>query len=339
MKILGIYDGSGPKYFRIYLPLILFTGIEFNLASKLADENAAVDVVFLNRLISQNSLNEVLELKKKYGFKLITDFDDHWILDPSHLLFQVYKRTRASELMQEYIKVSDAVFVTHERLYDEAVKLNKNCFIFPNAIPKAGQFLFKKQPDKDVRFFWAGGVTHRNDIVLLKSFVRNISRPGIKFVMGGYEEKNSEWKTMASDFTDSGRVKHEVLRSLKVNEYYANYSKCDVALIPLVENSFNIYKSNLKILEAANIGSPVIVSRVNPYLGFPEDLVNYVDSQKTWYLQGKKLIESHALRKEQGERLKEYCDLNFNFNKINEERKQVLEYVIKRENRKIQAAV
>jgi len=257
----------------------------------------------------------------------VIDFDDHWRLDKSHLLYSMYKATKASEIMEEYLRVSDAVFVTHERLYSEVIPFNKNCFILPNAIPQSGQFLFKKQEDKDVRFFWAGGITHKNDIALLKNFVRVISKPNVKFVLGGYEEKNPEWKAMASDFTYGGRLKHELLKSLPVTEYYANYSKCDIGLIPLVENSFNIYKSNLKVLEAANIGSPVIVSRVHPYLDFPEGAVNYVDNQNTWYLQGKKLLSSKSWREEQGLRLKDFCFENYNFEKINKERKQILEYV------------
>jgi len=326
MKVLGLYDNSGPKAHRIYFPLALM-GAEYNLATGLTESNCNVDIVFVNRLISNNSINNVLELREKHGFKLVIDFDDHWRLDRSHLLYNMYKLTKASEVMQEYIKIADAVTVTHERLYSEVLPLNKNCYILPNAIPQSGQFLFKKQHDNDLRFFWAGGVTHKNDIALLKGFVRNISRPGIKFVMGGYEEKNKEWKSMASDFTDSGRVRHELLKSLNVLEYYAHYSKCDIALIPLVENSFNIYKSNLKILEAANIGAPVIVSRVNPYLNFPENIVNYVDNKTTWYKEGLKLINSRMLRQNQGEALKEYCDEHFNFEKINKERKQIFEYV------------
>ncbi len=53
------------------------------------------------------------------------------------------------------------------------------------------------------------------------------------------------------------------------------YLESDIKLIPLRKSTFNGYKSNLKILEAAGKGIPVIVSKVNPYLGFPEDVVYY----------------------------------------------------------------
>jgi len=53
-------------------------------------------------------------------------------------------------------------------------------------------------------------------------------------------------------------------------------------MIPLRKSQFTIYKSNLKILEAAGKGIPVIVSSTHPYMGFPEDLVNYAGDDSMW---------------------------------------------------------
>jgi len=322
MKILGIYDNSGPKYHRVYLPLALMD-VEYSLADTITDENAKVDIVFFNRAIAKQSINSVMEFKKKYGFKLVVDFDDHWRLDRSHILYDYYYRAQVSEIMEEYLKISEAVFCTHERLESEIKKFNRNCFIFPNAIPKVAQFLYKKQPDKEVRLFWAGGITHRRDIEILREPVKRISRPGVKFIMAGYHNEK-EWRAMASTFTNGGKLKHELIESLPVKDYYGHYAKSDICFVPLVENSFNIYKSNLKILEAANIGSPVIVSKVHPYLGFPEEIVNYVSTQRDWFTHADYLIKNKAVREIQGAMLKEYCEKNYNFEKINHKRKQVL---------------
>ena len=87
---------------------------------------------------------------------------------------------------------------------------------------------------------------------------------------------------------------------------------------------FNKYKSNLKILEAANIGCPVVVSRVHPYLDFPEDLVNYVDSQRDWYGHVKMLLDNPEFAEEQGKKLKDYCQRVYNFEAINQKRKDLI---------------
>lgn len=324
MKVLALYDNSGPKYLRILLPVHLMEGIEFNLGNHITeDEVKDIDILFFNRVIPNASIERVLNWQNKYGFSIIIDFDDHWYLGPDHYLYETYRHFRASEIMECWIKEADAVFVTHERLFHDVFPINQNCHILPNAIPEFDQFIAKKIPSNFTRIFWAGGVTHKRDIELLRNPIKRIQSPAIQMVMAGYVAKNPEWAAMASAFTNGGRFNNEIIEALPVDSYYYCYSKCDIALIPLIETKFNSYKSNLKILEAANIGSPVVVSKVHPYLGFPDELVNYVISQSDWSKQVKKLLASPGQAKYQGEKLKEYCRKFFNFRQINEQRKQI----------------
>ena len=329
MKVLAIYDRSGPKYHRILMPTYLMPDIELIVSNEVNEELLeGVDILFINRLIANKPLFEICELRKKYGFKIILDFDDHWVLDPSHFLFQTYKESNVSDIMEAYIFEADAVTVTHERLYNDVIKINPNCHILPNAIPKFGQFLCKKTESAFPRLFWAGSITHKKDIELLKNPIKKIPCGesysfGVRnalMVMGGYNAKSTEYRAMASYYTNGGRMRHNLIKALPVDEYYYMYSECDIALIPLQDSTFNRHKSNLKILEAANIQSPVIVSKVHPYLDFPEDLVNYVEKQPDWNKHIKKLLNDPEGAKEQGRRLHDYCLENFNFNKINEHR-------------------
>lgn len=287
-----------------------------------------VDIVFFNRLIPSMPVSELLDLKKKYGFKIVCDLDDHWILDHSHILYHSYAANNISQKIHDCIVLADAVTVTHDRLYDEVVKFNENCHILPNAIERIEQFSVQKIHDECVRLFWAGGITHRKDLELLRRPLQLIKRYGVKLVMAGYEHNNPEWKEMAKIFTTDSAFNTMVIESQKVFNYYHVYSLCDVSLIPLVDNHFNRHKSNLKILEAANIGAPVIVSRVHPYLDFPEDLVNYVDAHSPWYKQINRMIKEPLLRKEQGEALRAYCNEHFNFQKINTERYQIFKSLL-----------
>lgn len=339
MRILAIYDGSGPKYHRVLLPVAMLQrshNVEVLVKQTVVEDDLpGVDIVFFNRLIPGIKLEILLQLREKYGFKLICDLDDHWRLDRSHILYENYRKHNITQKIYDFIESADAVTVTHERLYYE---IDNNCHILPNAIPAIDQFLVNKTPDDKVRLFWAGGITHRKDLELLRRPLQLLKRDKIKLVMGGYEHGNAEWKEMAKIFTTDSAYNTVVIESKKVHEYYHIYSLCDISLIPLVETSFNTYKSNLKILEAANIGSPVIVSRVHPYLDFPEDLVNYVDAYNPWFKQINKLVNDPVLRMEQGLRLKEYCAEHFNFNKINEERKQIFDATIQhRQTSEVQA--
>lgn len=326
MKILAIYDGSGPKYHRVLLPCYGLQQYEHEIkVVDSIDEKDLVDtdILFFNRMIAGITLPKLLDYREKYGFKMVCDLDDSWILDKSHLLYESYKQFQVTQRIHEFIVLSDIVTVTHDRLYDEVKRFNENCHILPNAIPRVGQFEVEKIPSDLVRLFWAGGITHKNDLALLKRPLQLIKRDKVKLVICGFVKGNPEWVEMAKIYTTDSAYNTVVFESLKVHEYYKFYAHCDISLIPLVDNEFNRHKSNLKILEAANIGSPVVVSKVHPYLDFPETIVNYVDAHSPWYSQINKLIKSEELRREQGAKLQEYCHRYFNFDKISLERNQI----------------
>lgn len=86
-----------------------------------------------------------------------------------------------------------------------------------------------------------------------------------------------------------------------VFNYAQMYNEIDVALIPLVDNSFNNCKSQLKIIEAGFMGKAVIVSNVHPYT---IDCVNRencltVNSRMNlmdWYLHMKRMVNEPNLR-------------------------------------------
>jgi len=336
MKILVPYDSSGPKAHRLLWPVSAMSGIEFTLCHRVTEDLVKdIDILFFNRMLSGVHIQKVLDWREQYGFSIVVDFDDHWHLGPDHYLYESYQQHRAHEFMEEWIKEADAVFVTHDRLFHEVFPINQKAYVLPNAIPDFDQFLCKKIPSDFTRLFWAGGVTHKRDISLLKNPIKRIHSPAVQFVMAGYVAKNPEWAAMSSAFTNGGRFNHEIIEALKVEDYYYSYAKCDIALIPLIETRFNSFKSNLKVLEAANVAAPVVVSRVHPYLGFPEELVNYVDKQSDWVKHINKLLNGPGQAKYQGEKLREYCREVFNFSKINELRKKIFESLKTRKNESI----
>lgn len=329
MKILGIYDSSGPKAHRVLYPCygLQQHGYEVKLTYQIKEEFFKdIDILLFNRLIAGTSLDNIISYREKYGFKMVCDLDDHWALGKDHFLHSQYEHYDISNKIAGYIKASDIITVTHERLYKQVIELNKNCFILPNAIPKVDQFLVKKVPSELTRLFWAGGITHRKDLELLKRPLQLIKRDRCKLVICGYVRGDPEWKEMAKTYTTDSSYNTVVFESMPVSEYYKAYAHCDISLIPLIDNEFNSHKSNLKILEAANIAAPVVVSRVHPYLDMPEYLVNYVDAHRPWYAQINKLLNDEPFAVAQGLALQEYCDKHFNFEKITLERKQIFEY-------------
>lgn len=324
INVLTIYDHSGPKYHRCLLPMSLMNGINLTINNVITEELVSkCDILFFNRTLSTISLQTLLKWRNKYLFKIIIDYDDYWVLEKDHYLYEHYKEVGISEIMELYISNADAITCTHERLAEKIREFNENVIVLPNAIPNSGQFNIEKEPSELTRIFWAGSVTHKNDIEIIRNPVKRFgSFSNIKMVMCGFNPKAKEYKVMASAFTNGGQLPNMIVHERNVDDYYLSYSQCDISLIPLVNTRFNSYKSNLKILEAANVGAPVVVSRVHPYLYFPEDIVNYVDKSSDWFNNVGRLLNNKSLLRQQGENLKKYCEINFNFYKINEERKR-----------------
>jgi glycosyltransferase involved in cell wall biosynthesis len=322
MKILVLTQSfSGCGYHRLMLPVSLMQKEKARITDTIPEE-FHYDIVNINRIWAKD---DIFELRKKHGFKLVVDVDDFWILDNYHLDFDTYNKHNVDVKIVRHLKEADLVTCTHERLAEKVYYHNKNVEILPNAIPYGqNQFTNERNPSDAVRLFWAGGISHENDLKILKPVMKKVLnsdlKDKIKMILGGYSDSNPTeeyyWKKMASYFTADALLPNMAYRGLSVFEYYQMYLESDIKLIPLRKTEFNGYKSNLKILEAAGKGIPVIASKVNPYLGFPEDIVYY----ENWNENIRTLVEDEDLRKEKGKILFEYCAKNYNFEAINQKR-------------------
>lgn len=335
MKILAFVNGnSGPSFHRVILPLMSMPNVDVFITNNLLEEHfhdKQPDVFMYNRTIPEHALPLITELKEKYGFKTVVDVDDFWELDPHHVLYDYYKEIEYSKLQIKHIENADVVFTTHERLYSEVREYNKNVHILPNAIPHEGQFKVERKPYHLTRLFWQGSDTHKADINLLQRPMEllNTIAGKIKMVMAGYAEDHDDWYKMVMDYTAKTKHQYKLIPFTKVYEYYKAYEEADICLIPLINSPFNRHKSNLKVLEAANLSLPVICSQVHPYIDLP---VLYAKGTGDWLKHITRLVGSKKRQKEAGAELKEYVDIHFNFQKINKERKQILEYTSKTVN-------
>lgn len=326
MRIIGYIHGkpSGVSYHRIIMPLMLMDDVDKHVTNSLTPETfeKGCDMLVYSRI---NAPDNLAELKEKYGFKVCVDIDDYWELDEHHVLYDEYRYMDFAAKQIEHISNADVVITTHDRLAEEVAIYNKNVHVCPNAIPRQGQFDIIRQPYHLTRLFWQGSDTHRKDIELLRTPLEAIGKLAkhIKMVMAGYAQDHEDWHYMARDYTANLKHQYKLIEAAPITDYYKAYAHADICLIPLLNSRFNRHKSNLKILEAANLGLPVIVSQVHPYLDMP---VNYCRRSQDWINHIRRLVQWPARQKEEGLRLQEFCDTHYNFNKINNQRREVLEY-------------
>jgi glycosyltransferase involved in cell wall biosynthesis len=249
----------------------------------------------------------------------------------------------------KHIRLADVVTTTHERLAEKIYPINRNVVVIPNAIPTHEQFFPTKRirASRDVRrIFWQGSSTHAEDIALLKGPMKRLDKNKFMAIMAGYTREQEwqnvnlqtrsglnlnfdyskgftkteqVWDRMVTMFTNGLRLPGLILQGTSVEKYYKNYRVADICVAPLVDNEFNSMKSNLKILEAAHMGLPVIASHVNPYLNMPG--VMYAEKQSDW---NRWFNAETAVLEAAANELKRFCDEHYNFDKINELRKNAI---------------
>lgn len=318
MKIFGLINkNSGPGFHRIMMPLLLMPDIDTYITNAIEEkdfEEKKPDWIYYNRIIS----DEVLRLQSRYHFRVAVDVDDWWQLDPHHIMFRYSRDNNVAAHQIKHLRIADVVTCTHERLAERVYEFNKNVVVVPNAIPEHEYFpVVKTQSAKGHRrIFWQGSVTHEADLKQLSSTIKKLDPEKFMVVMAGYTEQ-IEWERMADGFTNRKKMPGVVLPGTSPLDYYKNYQYADVCVVPLLSTKFNKYKSNLKILEAAHSGLPVIANNVHPYKNIPGVL--YANKKEDWY----SWLNDFQAQDESAKVLAEYCKKEFNFDLINLKRKEV----------------
>jgi len=336
MRIIGIVNQtSGPCYHRVYTPLMLMDGVDCHITNKITEEQLekGCDVLVMNRFSFYNQPDEIFELRDKYKFKLVIDIDDIWQLNDNHILASYWEHFNVENVIIDNMIKADAVTCTHWRLAERVHVYNQNAFILPNAIPGGfEQFNIDKVASDRVRLFYQGSTTHRQDVEILRNPMKRVYGDSqlagkVQSVFAGHVPGMIDSDSMLSALSMSLKTNPLIIPGTSPKDYYQCYNYADIALIPLIFNKFNTYKSNLKILESAFAGIPVIVSHVDPYLDFPEDLLFYVKRQSDWYEYIRYLTDNEHNRLHFGTQLMDYCYNNYNFKTINETRKQIYESI------------
>jgi len=309
-----INKNSGPGFHRVMMPLLMMQGIDTYITNAITPEDFETkkpSAIFYNRVIS----DDVLALAKKHACKIVLDIDDYWLLDEHHIASAIYREHNFEALQIRHLQQADIVTTTHSRLAEKIYPYNKNVVVLPNAIPQHEYFTTHKTEAPNLRLFWQGSITHERDIELLRNPFKRLDKNSYTMVLAGYT-KHEAWDRMVSAYTNGLRLKGCILPGVPPQEYYSNYQYADVCLAPLVNSTFNALKSNLKILEAANLALPVIASHVQPYLNLP---VLYAKHQTGWCKHIHALTDA-ATRTQLGLQLKQYCDEHYNFAAINQQR-------------------
>jgi hypothetical protein len=338
MRILAIVKpNSGCDYHRVSLP---FSYMEFKQGDSfrffsdnevLQDEEfSSFDIVYFNRT-PNFEFDKLLELRSKYGFKIVCDLDDYWSLNANHTFYKHWQDTKMRDQIIKSLIKADLCIVTNEQLKGQVDYLTNICVVIPNALPFGyGQFNMDHKESNKINIIYAGGSSHFPDLESVANLFTKLGSDGefkkkAKITLAGFTSdtiKNTgNWIKMENIVKRCGSYSRKY--SLPLHNYMDHYNDADMSISPLENNSFNNFKSNLKVIEAGCKAIPIIVPNMQTYqqdISMKDKGVFFCNTVSDWYKTIKKLIQNKNMVEDAGEQLQEYVMSNYDLIKWNKER-------------------
>jgi len=343
IKILAYpADDRGSGWYRIIQPyseLVRKYPKEFNLALTFDEptipdyQEADVFITHRVKVSQRESMLTSIVNAKANGCQVIYDLDDYELEIPSTWgMYWVYKWNDILKFVKASMVEADHLTVSTPSLISAYERFNDQISVFRNSISLDDpQWQLEKLESPYIRFGWAGGSSHYNDMVQLRGLSKALAEwnDRISMVICGYDTrgrtvvmqedgttkdepldpKNSDWDKMVEIFTEGCDQQTRVIcGALGIREYGAHFTRFDIGLVPMAEMKFNLYKSELKVLELGMYKIPVIVSSVGIYSevithGETGFLVDPRKGFKHWLKYSKLLASDEQLRVQMGEKL------------------------------------
>lgn len=289
------------SWYRAHVPGVELDGLGYETAL-IMRRNWSVtdqaDTLVFQRTSSLAALQDIERYKTEK--RIVYDLDDNvWNLNPASPAFGYYNRPRILINIEHALRLADVVTTSTKELAERLLRHNKNVVVIPNYLPDRYWNVEKRETVR-LTIGWAGSVTHWDDLRMISKVVEQVldEFPDVELALAGMD---------AYPFRHS-RIKK--LEPVKLEEYPELLAQFDIGLAPLADDSFNECKSDLKFLEYAAVGIPVIASRVAAYSGSISNGVNgfLAKNHKDWLTYLRRLIEDQALRKSIGSKAKEFAE-------------------------------
>ena len=334
MKILILMDNaSGVSFHRLFTPYARLQH-DYNITVDVSQQPTEwvnmdytiYDVVIFNRWLGIYQYN-VLESIIKAKCKIVCDIDDYWVIPRSNPAYKFYRKV-IKNCVKDAMSFADIVSCSTKLLESKVKEFNENTIVFENAIDSThSQWNLPKQKNEKLTIGWVGGISHVEDLKCLgDSIKRFCEEKDSIFYMAGYHSDAKEWHECEKAITGVGLNERpewfKTILGTRADLYGQSYSLFDFCIAPLREDNFNQYKSELKIIEAAQYKLPIICSDVKPY-NFHWDNAGVLFTANTyndWY-NALNAIDELLLR---GNLNYEYCNNHHNLKTINEQRYQML---------------
>lgn len=318
-KILFIArDTGGCGYFRCKQPadFLKRSGLfdtEYVLQNPSREQLLSASLVVMQNTGSVEASN-LMKFMEDNKIPYITEFDDfihhvsphnlsgHQAWNPETLFVG-----RAVHSMRKGV----AMTVSTPQLAREYFPYNPNIFIIPNYLDKEkwDNPIVKRMDDK-IKIGWCGGNAHGDDLKMISNVLDKIIKEykgKVIFETIGMTRKELSNVFPMKIFNEvcpacnyEGELHHYPGESLSDYPQVLASKGWDIAVAPVINNSFGNCKSDLKIKEYSAAGIPIVASNVIPYKEAKEDGADIylATTFDEWYNYIKLLIENKGRRDE-----------------------------------------
>ncbi|KKK96015.1 hypothetical protein LCGC14_2667030, partial [marine sediment metagenome] len=211
---------------------------------------------------------------------------------------------RATKVTTAQLLTSDACTTTTKHMVDVYKDKCKSLTVLPNCIDPEDWMGHMVDPmrkdDKSIRIIFAGGAGHYGDLLECQTAVTRImdEYPNVRmFFMGCFPDWAVKWSKDARD-PSNNRAFSVHWADFTLWRRILMWGGFDIALAPLVNNQFNLCKSNLKYLDYGMAGIPGVYSNISTYNAdvVHENTGMLANTPDEWYNHLKALVTSSTLR-------------------------------------------
>lgn len=323
--ILHVPEVNACSYYRAILPTMQCYGdlsrkdIQVTPSEKMSLSEKA-DVYVLHRIIKPDLYNFIYTAKCN-GAKIVWHTDDDVFNVPFWNPFAEKISEDDLKVTTEVIKLSDALFVSTNKLGESLKIYDKPTYVLPNLIDlccfnyqdrknEISDSKFKYSFNKPIEILWAGGPTHDEDLLqIVESVIKLIEKYNdkIHFTFMGYlPTELSEFVRFAGRNVAYIKSKYEkhigYMTEVPLRLYYDTIQslKPDIGIAPLCDCPFNDSKSAIKSYEMLMSGAAFIGTNSHPYSWVNSNrtgiLVGFNDT-KGWIASISELVEDTKKRK------------------------------------------
>ena len=300
------------------------------------------DVVFTQNIHNFGGQYTIQILAKGHEFGAFTHFDTDDLLTDlykGHRLFDVYTDQQLDEVTKYIYNNVDLVSVTQRKFAQRIAPYVKGALVvIKNTIDyklPCWNARKKPKPKKLMRMGWVGGIHHDVDIKHFAGVPYLVNQKvGKERVHWGFYGKPTQapnerdwqwdvWEGYEQQIKKGFRSHHNytIYPAMPPNMYGEMYSNIDLNIAVLDNNSFNDSKSEIKAIEGARYGVPLVATDVGCYdelivNGQTGYLIDPSNPKNEWVRVLDKCIRNPKHVEEMGRALKVICDELYDINKV-----------------------